>query len=92
MIYRSKMHRVLTRNFDVFSVLDWFAAITAHIPNQGEHLVRYYGWHSNVSLGKRKQAEEPAPTRIARRPGRDSPTAGLVSVQAALGRVDQESV
>ncbi len=29
-IYRSKMHRVLTRNFEVFPVLDWIAAATAH--------------------------------------------------------------
>jgi len=42
-IYRSKMHRVLKRNFEVFPVLDWIAALTAHIPNKGEHLVRYYG-------------------------------------------------
>jgi hypothetical protein len=24
------------------------------LPNQGEHLVRYYGWYSNASRGKRK--------------------------------------
>jgi hypothetical protein len=47
-IYRSKMHPVLKRNFEVFSALDWLAALTAHIPNHGEHLVRYYGWDSNV--------------------------------------------
>jgi hypothetical protein len=47
-IYRSKMHPVLKRNFEVFSALDWLAALTAHIPNHGEHLVRYYGWYSNV--------------------------------------------
>lgn len=28
------------------------------IPNQGEHLVRYYGWYSTVSRGKRKKAQE----------------------------------
>jgi hypothetical protein len=60
-IYRSKMHRVLKRNFEVFPVLDWIAAVTAHIPNKGEHLVRYYGWYSNVNRGKRKQAEEHTP-------------------------------
>jgi hypothetical protein len=38
-------------------------ALTAHIPNAGEHLVRYYGWYSNVSRGKRRKAqgEEHAP-------------------------------
>ena len=58
------MNRVLKRNSEVFPVLDWIAAITAHIPNKGEHLLRYYGWYSNVNRGKRKQAEEhaqPAP-------------------------------
>jgi hypothetical protein len=61
-IYRSKMHPVLKRNFEVFSACDWLAALTAHIPNAGEHLVRYYGWYSNVSRGKRRKAqgEEPA--------------------------------
>ena len=39
-IYRSKMHRDLKRNFEVFPVLDWIAAVTAHIPNKGAHLVR----------------------------------------------------
>jgi hypothetical protein len=41
-------------------VLDWIAAITAHIPDKGEQLVRYYGYYSNVSRGKRKKnkAEE----------------------------------
>ncbi len=58
-IYRTKMHRVLKRNFEVFPVLDWIAAVTAHIPNKGEHLVRYYGWVSNVTRGKHRKAEEP---------------------------------
>ena len=71
MIYRSKMNRVLKRNFEVCPVLDWIAAVTAHIPNKGEHLLHYYGWYSNV---------------------RDSRTAGLVALQAALGGVDQEGV
>ena len=59
-IYRSKMHRVLKRNFEVFPVLDWIAAVTAHIPNKGEHMLRYYGWFSNVNRGRRKNAEEQA--------------------------------
>jgi hypothetical protein len=46
------MHPVLKRNFEVFSACDWLAALTANIPNAGEHLVQYYGWYSNVSRGK----------------------------------------
>jgi len=53
-IYQSKMHPVLKRNFEVFSACDWLAALTAHIPNAGEHLARYYGWYSNVKRGKRR--------------------------------------
>lgn len=57
-LYRSKMNPVLKRNFEVFPVLDWIAALTAHIPNPGEHLVRYYGWYSNASRGKGKKAQD----------------------------------
>jgi hypothetical protein len=45
------------RNFEVFGAWDWLAALTAHIPNAGEHLVRYYGWYSNVNRGKRRKAQ-----------------------------------
>ena len=54
-LYRSKMNPTLKRNFAVFPVLDWIAEITAHIPNKGEQLVRYHGYYSNVSRGKRKK-------------------------------------
>jgi hypothetical protein len=63
-IYLSKMHPVLKRNFEVFSACDWLAALTAHIPNAGEHLVRDYGWYSNVSRGKRRKAQGEATTAI----------------------------
>jgi hypothetical protein len=58
------MHPVLKRNFEVFSACDWLAALTAHIPNAGEQLVRYYGWYSNVSRGKRRKAQGEATTAI----------------------------
>ncbi len=48
-LYRSKMNPNLKRNFALFPVLDWIAEVTAHIPNNGEQLVRYYGVYSNVS-------------------------------------------
>jgi hypothetical protein len=64
-IYQSKMHPTLKRNFEVFSATDWLAALTAHIPNAGEHLVRYYGWYSNVSRGKRRKAQGEEPIPIA---------------------------
>jgi len=42
----------------VFDALEWLAAICSHIPDRGEQMVRYYGYHSNVSRGKRKETED----------------------------------
>jgi len=39
-----------------FPALEWLAAMCSHIPNRGEQMVRYYGYYSNVSRGKRKEA------------------------------------
>ena len=33
--------------------LDFLAEITQHVPNTGEHTIRYYGWYSNKSRGMR---------------------------------------
>ena len=63
-LYHSKMHPVLKRNFEVFSACDWLAALTAHIPNAGEHLMRYYGWYSNVNRGKRRKAQGEDPPSV----------------------------
>ena len=51
------MHPVLKRNFEIFSACDWLAALTAHIPNAGEHLVRYNGWYGDVKRGKRRKTQ-----------------------------------
>jgi hypothetical protein len=44
------------RNFQVFDPLDFLAEVTQHIPDGGQHLIRYYGWYSNKSLGLRAQS------------------------------------
>lgn len=61
-IYRTKMVKGPNRNFQVYNPLDFLAAVTAHIPDKGEHLVRYYGWYSSVQRGRRRKLgmEEPA--------------------------------
>jgi len=41
----------------VFDALEWLAAMCSHVPNKGEQMVRYYGYYSNVSRGKRKKRE-----------------------------------
>ena len=43
----------ISRNFEVYDPLDFLAEVTQHIPNKGEHQIRYYGWYSNKSRGLR---------------------------------------
>jgi len=52
-IYRSKDGK----EEKVFDALEWLAAMCSHVPNKGEQMVRYYGFYSNVSRGKRKNED-----------------------------------
>jgi hypothetical protein len=52
-IYRSKDGK----EEKVFEALEWLAAMCCHVPNKGEQMVRYYGYYSNVSRGKRKKED-----------------------------------
>jgi hypothetical protein len=58
------MNPVLKKNFAVFPVLDWIATLAAHIPDKGEQLLRYHGYYSNVSQGKRKKQKPEEKTGI----------------------------
>ena len=42
----------------IFDALEWLAAMCSHVPSKGEQMVRYYGYYSNVSRGKRKKQNE----------------------------------
>ncbi|MBN2034679.1 MAG: transposase, partial [Deltaproteobacteria bacterium] len=42
----------------IFDALEWLAAMCSHVPNKGEQMVRYYGYYSNVSRGKRKKENQ----------------------------------
>jgi hypothetical protein len=44
----------------VFDAREWLAAMCSHVPNRGEQMVRYYGWYSNVTRGKRQKRAEDA--------------------------------
>lgn len=58
-IYRSKMtYGKNKRNFQVFSPLEFIAAITQHIPEPSFQLVRYYGWYSNRMRGDRRKQDD----------------------------------
>jgi len=47
---------VLNRDpVETFDPVDFLARVIMHVPEPRRHLVRYYGWYSNVSRGKRKR-------------------------------------
>ena len=46
------------KNFQVFSPLEFIAAITQHIPEPYFQLTRMYGWYSNRMRGDRKKQGE----------------------------------
>ncbi len=48
--------RTLTRNFEIFDPLDFLAQVTQHIPDRGQHIIRYAGWYSNKARGCRAKA------------------------------------
>jgi len=61
MTYVRESGQVVYRSKDggrekVFDALEWMAAMCSHIPDRGEQMVRYYGYYSNVSRGKRRKA------------------------------------
>ena len=66
-LYRSKMHPGLKRNFQVMPGAEWLELLCRHIPDRYEHLVRYVGWYSNRARGERAKArkDQDAPTTCA---------------------------
>jgi hypothetical protein len=54
-IYKTKMVRGMNRDFGIYNPLDFLAVVTPHIPNRGEHMVRYYGL---VFIGQARQEKE----------------------------------
>ncbi|MEE9609795.1 MAG: transposase, partial [Desulfatiglandales bacterium] len=53
-VYRSKDGK----EEKIFDAIEWLAAMCSHVPNKGEQMVRYYGYYSNVSRGKRKKNDQ----------------------------------
>jgi hypothetical protein len=40
---------------EVLDALEWLAAMCSPVPGEGEQIVRYYGYYSNDSRGKREK-------------------------------------
>ncbi len=66
-VYRSKLHATMRRNFQIMpGAAAWLKLLLQHVPDRGEHLVRYYGWYSNRSRGERETIELVQPGRAQR--------------------------
>jgi len=57
-IYRSKLHATLKRNYQLMPASYWLRLLMNHIPDKYEHLVRYYGHYCNRSRGAGRLAEQ----------------------------------
>jgi hypothetical protein len=72
-IYRSKVHATLKRNFQVMSGAEWLELLCKHVPDRHEHMVRYYGRYSSRTRGSEHErpgmddahAESPSQARQA---------------------------
>ena len=56
-IYQTKRSTGVGENEVLFDPLDFLAAVTSHIPNRGEHLVRYYSYYSSVQRSRRRRQQ-----------------------------------
>jgi len=64
-IYRSKLHATLKRNYQLMPAVTWLRLLLNHVPDKYEHLVRYYGHYSNRSRGARRLAEQEHDTSVS---------------------------
>ena len=86
-IYHSKMHAGLKRNFQLMSGAVWLELLCRHIPDRYEHLVRYVGWYSNRARGARaKKARLPAGVTLSS-PGEAPATEFAARAKAAWARL-----
>jgi hypothetical protein len=58
LVYRSKLHATLKRNYQLMPGAEWLKLLIRHIPDKSEHLVRYYGWYSSRCRGERRRMLE----------------------------------
>lgn len=77
MTYLAQEPKVIYRSKDgneerTFDPLEWLAAMSSHIPNKGEQMVRYYGYYSNVCRGRRKKENRDALIPFVLQPERAS--------------------
>lgn len=65
-VYRSKLHATLKRNFQVMPGVEWLELLCKHVPDRHEHMVRYYGRYASRTPGS--ELSIPKSTRPALEP------------------------
>ena len=55
-----RLREGMSRNFQIFDALEFQAEVTQHIPDNGQHLIHYFGGYSNKERGMRKKKEPAA--------------------------------
>ena len=88
-VYRSRMHQGLKRNYQIMPGAQRLELLLQHVPDQGEHLVRYYGWYSNRRRDLRKQLVESDQTQITANEAPINPACALAA-KAAWARLIQK--
>ncbi len=63
MTYIQEESKVICQSKDgkeqkIFDTLEWLTAMCSHILNKREQMVRYYGYYSNVSRGRRQKEDQ----------------------------------
>ena len=81
-IYRSRLHPKINRNFPIFDPVDFLAILSQPIPDKGRQTIRYYGLYSDKARGIRRKKETspsiawpysapPPPLKLPKRTWRD---------------------
>lgn len=87
-IYRSKMHAGLKRNFQGMPGAAWLELLLRHVPDRYEHRVRYVGWYSNRVRGERaKQASPYAGAALPCGPSEEPASEFAARAKAAWARL-----
>lgn len=76
----------VARNYQLFEPLDFLAELTQHIPDKGEHPIRYYGCYSNKSRGRRAKCAAACPPAPGVRSDPDAPERPAIAKPARPDR------
>ncbi len=72
-IYRSRMHKSLKRNYQLMPGAQWLEMLCRHVPDRFEHLVWYVGWYSTRCRGRMRRNRNARRRAVNRRVAKRSP-------------------